>query len=510
MKKIILKLAIIAGSCTSVMAQISPAIFYNFDGNMTNTGTGTATVGNNYNTTYTFDRNAVSSKALAANSVTSISSTLFPQANNSRTVSFWVKFNAINSAVQNLFSFGSNVATKAFCLQVNADGYLLFSNYQNQFISTFSPQANQWYHITTTYDKATGFAKLYVDGVLKYTTINMPLAIDNSAFYIGSIVGVQTSINAVMDDLGIYTEALTESQVNVLFTSNPVTPSQNIVNGAFDANTYSSSLGTYSSWSGYAGASTEFYGSADNSGVLTSSLSPIVVRGECKSWSKINGSCNGWYPSTITGYTLKNSSISQSVAINEMPVSLTGVYKFGADLAKYNGLVLVDGNYNGIRFTDTLELKDYSSIVRTVTEADKDTITLTIGSHTEPCVKTCDGKICNDNCPILDQVTITLQACGTCPSGAAEASNTTRMVVDNLKLNFNVPTAIEDELFTSQNAAVYPNPVINILNVDGYAEVSNLMGEKVAEGNSKIDVSSLVKGVYLVKVNNQVLKIVKE
>jgi hypothetical protein len=486
MKKILLKLATIIGLSTAAFAQLpSPAVFYNFDATMTNTGTGTATVGNNYNTTYTFDRNAVSSKALAANSVTSISSALFPQANNSRTVSFWVKFNAINSSVQNLFSFGSGVPTKAFCLQVNASGYLLFSNYQNQFISTFSPLANQWYHITTTYDKATGYAKLYVDGVLKYTTINMPLAIDNSAFYIGSIVGVQTSINAVMDDLGIYTEALTESQVNVLFTSNPVTPSQNIVNGTFDANTYTSTLGAYNSWSGYAGASTEFYGNADNSGVLTSSLTPVTQGGECIAWGKPKGNCIDWAPITISGYTLKNSSISQSVTIKEIPVSLTGVYKFAANLAKYNGLVLVDGNYNGTRFTDTLELKDYSSVVRTVTEADKDTITLTLGSHTEPCVKTCDGKICDDNCPVLDQVTITLQACGTCPSGAAEASNTTRMVVDNLKLNFSVPTAIQDELLSSQYAAVYPNPVIDILNVDGYAEVLNLMGEKVAEGNSR-------------------------
>ncbi|MFQ3575353.1 MAG: LamG-like jellyroll fold domain-containing protein, partial [Cytophagales bacterium] len=60
------------------------------------------------------------------------------------------------------------------------------------------------------------------------------------------------------------------------------------------------------------------------------------------------------------------------------------------------------------------------------------------------------------------------------------------------------------------NNKIYPNPVKDVLNIEGYAELFNMMGAKVGEGESKIDCSSLPNGVYLVKQGNKMQKVVKE
>jgi glucose/arabinose dehydrogenase len=77
-----------------------------------------------------------------------------------------------------------------------------------------------------------------------------------------------------------------------------------------------------------------------------------------------------------------------------------------------------------------------------------------------------------------------------------------------LKTNQTV-TSIE-QTKTQGQTQIYPNPVTNVLNVSEFAEVFDITGIKVAEGEGKIDVSSLEKGIYLVKTANSIVKIVKE
>ena len=62
------------------------------------------------------------------------------------------------------------------------------------------------------------------------------------------------------------------------------------------------------------------------------------------------------------------------------------------------------------------------------------------------------------------------------------------------------------------NVSVYPNPVSDILQINGkYSEINifDLYGKLVLSSNAKktIDISELSNGIYLVKINNN--KIVK-
>lgn len=63
---------------------------------------------------------------------------------------------------------------------------------------------------------------------------------------------------------------------------------------------------------------------------------------------------------------------------------------------------------------------------------------------------------------------------------------------------------------------VYPNPVVNTLNIIGVDEnaslaVFNLNGQCVKqEKGNVIDVNTLVKGTYILQINNQYVKFIKQ
>lgn len=68
-------------------------------------------------------------------------------------------------------------------------------------------------------------------------------------------------------------------------------------------------------------------------------------------------------------------------------------------------------------------------------------------------------------------------------------------------------TSIEELEFN--NKSVYPNPATDFINVAEYSEVFDIYGQKVAEGDVKIDLSHLNKGIYLVKSKSTTTKVVK-
>jgi len=69
---------------------------------------------------------------------------------------------------------------------------------------------------------------------------------------------------------------------------------------------------------------------------------------------------------------------------------------------------------------------------------------------------------------------------------------------------------------TEQKISVYPNPVKNSLNITGlnnfYYEIQNLRGQSVLSGYSKgqIDIEMLKTGVYILDINNQKVKFIRE
>ena len=75
--------------------------------------------------------------------------------------------------------------------------------------------------------------------------------------------------------------------------------------------------------------------------------------------------------------------------------------------------------------------------------------------------------------------------------------------------NFTVSvTGIESN--ANNQIKVYPNPVKDNLFFTGFGELYSLVGNKVAEGTDIIAVEKLEAGIYLLKIDNNLFKIIKE
>ena len=104
----------------------------------------------------------------------------------------------------------------------------------------------------------------------------------------------------------------------------------------------------------------------------------------------------------------------------------------------------------------------------------------------------------------------------------ADANSASMTIVDNdgnqyagyVKILFaEAPTDIEDLCFTQ--VYVFPNPVVNTLNIQGVdentlLEVYNLTGKSVLKDKgTELDVTSLSQGTYILRINNQYVKFIK-
>lgn len=105
----------------------------------------------------------------------------------------------------------------------------------------------------------------------------------------------------------------------------------------------------------------------------------------------------------------------------------------------------------------------------------------------------------------------------------ADASSASMTVVDNdgnqyagyVKILFaEVPTDIEELGFTQ--VYVFPNPVVNTLNIQGVdettpLEVYNFTGKSLLKDKgTELDVTSLSQGTYILRINNNYVKFIKK
>ncbi len=80
------------------------------------------------------------------------------------------------------------------------------------------------------------------------------------------------------------------------------------------------------------------------------------------------------------------------------------------------------------------------------------------------------------------------------------------LFLDNINIT-STPNSIEDK-----SKLIYPNPVSSeiFININGRKEIYDLIGNKIIEGdNNKFDLSLLNTGIYILKINNQKIKIFK-
>ncbi|MBK9045617.1 MAG: T9SS type A sorting domain-containing protein [Bacteroidetes bacterium] len=198
--------------------------------------------GNNNNGTYTnatltADRFGNANSSYSFNGLNQYA--VLPALNftNEMTISVWVMFPQIDSSQQEIITkydadIGSGNQTTMRSFKILKESYQFGSQFDFQTTdngagnwhlnSTTVPVANQWYHVTGTFNN--GVSKIYVNGVLEnshvgsYSIYNSPVNILCGASY-SDLPNPSFFSNVVMDDIHFFDCSLNDNEVNLLYQS---------------------------------------------------------------------------------------------------------------------------------------------------------------------------------------------------------------------------------------------------------------------------------------------------
>ena len=197
----------------------NPVQEFNFNGNLSNNDKTISFLGSS---TFVNDRMGVANGAirLTNKALQTVVGDL-PQDNKPRSISIWVKFNAI-AAANYIFGYGSPVNTQYFGLLQknvagsNADLCLAGWGAPNDVVVTAPLAKGIWYQYSVTYDGTT--SKIYRNGELLKSLEGITRLTKGYIFRLGQM-NTSVGINADIDDLKIYNVAMTDEQVMESYTS---------------------------------------------------------------------------------------------------------------------------------------------------------------------------------------------------------------------------------------------------------------------------------------------------
>ncbi|KIO52617.1 LamG domain-containing protein [Flavobacterium hibernum] len=210
MKKLLLTLMFV--SYLNVNAQ-NPIQEFAFNGTLNNTDNTSSFIGTN---NFVNDRSgaAKSAQRLTNKAMEAVIDNL-PQGNSARSVSIWVKFNSI-SAPNYVWGYGTAYSAQ-YCgllqqgtTSSNSDLSLAGWGASNDVIVSTPLAKDVWYQYTITFDGKV--SKVYRDGEMLKSVDGISRSTKGNIFRLGEI-NTTVGINADIDDLKIYSVALTDEQV---------------------------------------------------------------------------------------------------------------------------------------------------------------------------------------------------------------------------------------------------------------------------------------------------------
>jgi len=220
MKKLLLTLLFVSFLNTNAQ---NPVQEFNFNGNLNNTDNTISFLGT---PNFVNDRMGVAKGAQRlTNKVLQGVVGDLPQDNKPRSISIWVKFNAIASA-NYIFGYGSAVNTQYFGLlqqaasSGNSDLSLLGWGDTNNIIVSVPLAKDVWYQYSVTYDGTK--SKIYRNGELLKSVEGVSRLTKGYILRLGALNGT-VGINADVDDLKIYSVAMTDEQVMESYNSSKPT-----------------------------------------------------------------------------------------------------------------------------------------------------------------------------------------------------------------------------------------------------------------------------------------------
>ena len=247
-----------------------------------------------------------------------------PQGNAPRSFSIWSRFPA-NAATQYIFSYGTGAANQAF--GISHGNNINLYGWSNDLILSNASTTNTWYHYVCTYDGSE--MKLYLNGTLMGTKI-ASLNTTGTNAYIGNAAGSSlNSINGLVDELQIYSGALSQAQVTYLYTvGGPVISTPTITAISPAANGSSSATINYS-LNANGGTTTS---------IVKYGTTPSLLTNQVTGFSA-NGSTTLPGTATLTGLVAGTVYYYKIEATNSMGTTSSTVENFINAQTPANGLV---------------------------------------------------------------------------------------------------------------------------------------------------------------------------
>lgn len=152
----------------------------------------------------------------------------FAPLTNQRTYSGWVRFNNTSTGYQMVFMQGGTSdyqSVNPFYIENNGTVSSIFTtsngSWTNLLFTSIVPSANTWHHFATTFDGSV--AKLYWNGTEVASSVysgSIPDP-DNNFFTLGSYpaFGSFGALNGNVDEVGVWTKALTPSEISSIYNS---------------------------------------------------------------------------------------------------------------------------------------------------------------------------------------------------------------------------------------------------------------------------------------------------
>ncbi len=134
----------------------------------------------------------------------------------------WVRFNAVGDGFQTVVSQDGGDHSAFFLQYSGADHKLAFSFVGTRALAPSIVEPNRWYHLVGVRDASAGTLKLYVDG-LPAATRSVCLGEASSGHTVigrGQYGGNPVDyLNGAVDQVHVYDRALTDAEVNTLYSS---------------------------------------------------------------------------------------------------------------------------------------------------------------------------------------------------------------------------------------------------------------------------------------------------
>ena len=474
-------------------AQVTAGLIqeFNFNGSL-NSVSGTATFINSTNT-YGLDRYNNPSSALVCNTSATPIAIInnLPVGSAARTVAMWINASAVTND-NLLFTYGSAIGNAAYGGSFTGANFFQFT-YASNISAASSTSPNVWKHIVMTLE-ANGVAKTYINGVLVTTSTLSVNTAATTTFHLGSLFSAGTPYSGRIDELKIYNRAVTAVEAKELYNGPPQAPqlvaeynfNQTVADVNGNAPFIDYGLNTYG---------TDRHGNANQ----CYNISDRAVSAPIKNLPLGNAarSVSIWFKTT--------AQTSSNVVFSYGQISTDNSY--GLEYKKVNTtntIVNFPWGVNELSGPFTISNNVWKHIVCTY-------------SATGEAIVYIDGVPLSTGTRAMWNTITTSFRLGTNQEGGTFFNG----MLDDLKIyNYALSQAEVTSLFSSNTlsskdfikddieASLYPNPVTNTLNIEMSNEVKsieiyNILGQKVLEASNKqINVSSLVSGIYMVKIQD--------